>query len=152
MSDCNNINKLLLLGCVGGITHFFFCFHVTRRKRVSSLPVIFFVYHRDLGLGLVSSTQVGFTYVCVWERLGTTQLLPDCDPHACGIIVRHCCCCCCNYGLQGWLGNNTRRRPTEEKPRKHMYYLQGLDSSSCTAKKKKCNFWSFVRDGWATSP
>lgn len=82
-------------------------------KKKKGFPLL---YHRDLGLGLVSSTQVvvGFIFVWVWKFF-----LPDCDPHACGIIVRHCCCCCCNFWLQGWLANTRRRRPTE--PRKHMY-------------------------------
>lgn len=129
MCGCNK-----LLG-VGGITHFFF--HV-EEKRVSSAlsprpwPRIGFKH-----------TGGGF-HICVWKFF-----LPDCDPHACGIIVRHCCCCCCNFWLQGWLAN-TRRRPTE--PRKHMYTSRFWFIIMQTASKicKKTTFFSFVRDGWAT--
>ena len=42
MSDCNN-NKLLLLGCVGGITHFFLFSRYKKKKGFLSVCFLFFI-------------------------------------------------------------------------------------------------------------
>lgn len=123
------------------VTHFFF---ISRWRKKKGFPLLFFFFLTPGPWPRIGFKHTGGFRICVWK------FLPDCDPHACGIIVRHCCC---NFGCKDdWV----TRRPTEHK--KHMYtsriwfIIMQTASKKCKKNKNKnyfFSFFSFVRDGWA---
>lgn len=66
MSDCNN-NKLLLLGCVGGITHFFFVFTLQEEKGFP-LCLLFFLFITGTLASDWFQAHRWVSHMCVRER------------------------------------------------------------------------------------